>query len=134
MEKIIYDDKYEKEINDIIRLNPKNYVRVLKSRGFKGRCPNRKYLLDYIYRCTPMLDDSRHSLKTRIYWTVHRMADFPTCANDRHSVHRLDVDNVLNMEKGYPKYCDSKCRHEAPAYFESVKAGMMRKHGVENAF
>jgi len=118
---IKYNDEYEAEIRDIVERNPKNYAKVLKSRGFKGRCPDRQYLVDYIYQCTPMLEDGVHAFKTRVYWTLNRLADFPLCANDSRAPHRIKAANVKNLRDGYPKYCDSQCQHEAPAYHESVK-------------
>jgi len=131
---IKYNDEYEAEIKEIVKANPKNYARVLKSRGFKGRYPDRKYLVDYIYQCTPMLDDSIHEFKTRVYWTINRLSDFPECGNTVHGAHKMTSMNVLSMEEGYPKFCCAKCRYEAPAYYDAVKAGIRRKYGVDNAF
>lgn len=37
-----YDDGCEAEIRKIVEENPKTYAKMLKSRGFKGRCPDRK--------------------------------------------------------------------------------------------
>ena len=42
---IKYNDIYEAEIRDIVENNPKNYIKILKSRGFKGRYPDRQYLI-----------------------------------------------------------------------------------------
>ena len=56
----------------------------MNSRGFKNRSPDRKYLVDYIYRCTPLLKDGVHTMKTRIYWTLNRMTEFPVCGNAKH--------------------------------------------------
>lgn len=131
---IAYNDEYETEIKDIIRLNPKNYIKVLKSKGFKGRCPDRTYLVDYIYACTPMLDDRIHTFKTRIYWTINRLSDFPECMNDAHEKHKMTTANVKRLDEGYPQYCDSKCQHEAPSYYKKTKQGLLDKYGVGNAF
>ena len=131
---IAYNDEYETEIKDIIRLNPKNYIKVLKSKGFKGRCPDRTYLVDYIYACTPMLDDHIHTFKTRIYWTINRLSDFPECMNDAREKHKMTTANVKRLDEGYPQYCDSKCQHEAPSYYKKTKQGLLDKYGVGNAF
>lgn len=129
-----YDDGYEAEIRKIVEENPKTYAKMLKSRGFKGRCPDRKHLLDYIYQCTPLLDDSTHTFKTRLYWTLNRLADFPICSNDSRGVHKMTHANVKDLSAGYPMFCDSRCQHEAPVYHESVKRAVRERYGVDNPF
>jgi len=131
---IKYNDEYEAEIRKIIKDNPKNYMKVLKSRGFKGRCPDRKYLVDYIYQCTPMLNDAVHTFKTRLYWTLNRLGDFPRCGNTSRDVHAMSKANVQSLDEGYSAFCCAKCRYESAAYRDAVKAGVKRKYGVENAF
>lgn len=131
---IKYNNEYEAEIKEIVKANPKNYARVLKSRGFKGRYPDRKYLVDYIYQCTPMLDDSIHEFKTRVYWTINRLSDFPECGNTAHGAHKMSSMNILSLDEGYPKFCCTKCRYESQTYYDAVKAGIRRKYGVDNAF
>ena len=44
----IFNDEYNKEIARIVSENPKAYFKMLTSRGFNGRYPDRTYLLDYI--------------------------------------------------------------------------------------
>ena len=131
---IKYNDIYEAEIRDIVENNPKNYIKILKSRGFKGRYPDRQYLIDYIYSCTPLLKDGVHTLKTRIYWTLNRLVDFPVCMNSLHGEHKMFTVNVKKLKDGYPKYCDTICQHEAPSYHEAVKNAIREKYGVDNAF
>lgn len=93
-----------------MRKNPRNFTRVLRSKGFKNRCPDRTYLLDYIYRCTPLLHDETHTLKTRVYWVLHHLEDFPECKNVKDGkAHKLETANVLHIDTGYPQYCNSKC-------------------------
>ena len=131
---IEYNQQYEDEIKKIIKANPRNYVRALKSKGFRGRCPDRTYLVDYIYACTPMLDDDVHDFRTRVYWTINHMSELPMCMNDKNGQHHLATQNIKKIEEGYPMFCNSRCQHEAPAYFQMLKDGMMKKHGVANPF
>ena len=131
---IEYDDALEAEIRAVVEANPRNYVKVLRSKGFKGRCPDRTRLVEYVYACTPMLDNAVHTFKTRLYWTLNRLRDFPTCGNDSRGVHGMTRANVKKLKDGYPAYCDSKCQHEAPAYHEAARNAIKEKYGVDNAF
>ena len=46
----------------------------------------------------------------------------------------MEAANVKKLEEGYPKYCGTKCQHEAPSFYEAIKSSMKDKYGVENAF
>ena len=50
-----FDDKYNDEIARIVNDNPKAYFKMLTSKGFSGRYPDRTYLLDYLLRKTAIL-------------------------------------------------------------------------------
>ena len=129
-----YNDKYESELRQLIANNPKNFIRMIKSKGFKGRCPDRTHLVNYIYECTPMLDDSIHTFKTRLYWTLNHIQDFPICANTIDGQHRMHDANVVSLDDGYRKYCCSKCQHSDPNYVKSIHQAINDKYGVDNAF
>lgn len=131
---IKYNDEYEAEIRRIVEENPKTYVKMLKSQGFKGRYPDRKYLVDYVYQCTPLLDDAVHTFKTRLYWTLNRLQDFPACGNDTAGVHKMTKVNVKKLKDGYPQYCDTRCQHSAPSYHRKTKDAVLKKYGVSNPF
>ena len=47
-----YDPKYVEELKELIEKHPFNYIRSLKSKGFKGRYPDRTELLDYVIKST----------------------------------------------------------------------------------
>ena len=81
-----------------------------------------------------MLDDSIHEFKTRVYWTINRLSDFPECGNTAHGAHKMSSMNILSLDEGYPKFCCTKCRYESQTYYDAVKAGIRRKYGVDNAF
>lgn len=77
-----FNDEYTKQIENIIEKNPRNYIKVLKSKGFDKRYVDRSYLYDYIIEVTPLLDDPIYTFKTRVYWALHKMTTFPWCLND----------------------------------------------------
>lgn len=132
-----WNGKLDEEIRDIVKKNPRNFTRVLRSKGFKNRCPDRTYLLDYIYKCTPLLCDDIHTLKTRVYWVLNHLEDFPECKNVKAGkTHKLKTANVLHIESGYPQYCNSRCQHEAPAYYEGIADAVEKKYGrgIRNAY
>lgn len=89
------------------------------------------YLVDYIYACTPLLDDAIHTFKTRVFWVLNHLEDFPSCKNDKNGkTHKLEKANVLHLNVGYPQFCNAKCQHEAPAYYEAIQDSIEKKYGV----
>lgn len=129
-----YNNKYDDEIREIVETHPFNYAKILKSTGYKDKSLDRTYLMNYIYECTPLLNDTIHTLKTRIYWVLNKLSDFPTCRNTIHGEHKLVNANVKNLKNGYPAYCCSKCQHESPEYHSKIKQALLDKYGVDNAF
>ena len=57
-----------------------------------------------------MLSDDVHTFKTRLYWTLNRLQDFPVCMNKADGKeHKMITTNVKKLKDGYPCYCNSKC-------------------------
>ena len=54
----MYDENIQNEILKLIHDNPKNFIRCIKSKGFKRRYENRQHLVDYVLRCTSTLVDT----------------------------------------------------------------------------
>ena len=111
-----FDTKYNEEIAKLVRENPKSYFRMLNSRGSKGRYPDRTYLLDYIKRMTPCLDDPEfeYSLKTRVYWVINRITDWDNPLVRCH-ICGMPIKrwNILKPSQGYKTTCCKKCERAA---------------------
>jgi hypothetical protein len=103
-----------RELEDLVKSNPKNFVRVLTSVGFKHRCPNRQHLRDYVMSMTPMLVDTSeftYKWKTRVYWVLNGIKswndDRVRCTVCKRPF--IDVD-VKSVAHGYmKKTCCKKC-------------------------
>lgn len=132
---INYSDKYESEIKDILRTNPRNYMSLLKSKGKKNGTVDRTYLLNYIYECTQALnsDNFEYSLKTRIYWTINRIKSFDDprvrCKVDGNPIINW---NVVNINFDYKQTCCDDC--ERLIAQQHNEENMLKKYGVKNAF
>ena len=130
-----FDDKYNEEIARIVNDNPKAYFKMLTSKGFSGRYPDRTYLLDYIKRATPYLDDAdfEYSLKTRVYWVINRIEDWSSplvrchvCGNP------IKRWNVAKPSIGYKTTCCKKCERAMAS--AANKNTCLQKYGVTNVF
>lgn len=128
----IFDDQLNAEIQDIVDKNPKNYCSVIQSKGIKNKDLDRTYLLEYINKCTPLLQDSFYTLKTKIYWVLNKLTDFPVCMSKQNGIHKMEKVNVKKLKDGYPKFCSSKCQHQAKEYYQLIKDSLKQKYGVIN--
>ena len=130
-----YDPKYVEELKELIEKHPFNYIRSLKSKGFKGRYPDRTELLDYVIKSTQhMCDDSfEYSLKTRVFWIVNGISSWDdervkcqVCGKP------IKHWNIIDKDEGYKKTCSKEC--DRKMFSATNKAHMKEKYGVENAF
>lgn len=131
---IQFNDGLERQIWDIVEKYPKHWAKMLKSRGFNGRYPDRTRLFEYIQKCTPFLDGSMHTFKTRVFCVLNRLTDFPLCENRTARLHRITQKNVRNLRVGFGKYCCSDCQHADPGYFLKIRESFKEKYGVVNPF
>ena len=87
--------------NELVRLvttTGSNYIRLVKKNN---------ELLKYIKENTPLLNDNIHSLKTRIYWILNGLTDFPTCkeCGKKEPYMKKNVRNIY----GYLECCSIQC-------------------------
>lgn len=132
---VTFNDEYNVEIVKIITENPKAYGKMLKSKGFLGRYPDRSYLYDYIMASTPELDDPdfQYSFKTRIFWTVNKIENWENplvrcniCGNP------IKRWNLHKFKNGYKSTCCYKCERKFAS--ETNKETCLTKYGVTNVF
>ena len=94
----------------------------------------RKYvrLRDWIDSRVPMLSDKFFTLKTKIFWILNGIREFPKCRNPGCGK-ELPKANVADVFHGYSKkYCCRECRYKAAA--ANTKKTYMEKYGVESCF
>lgn len=128
---IQYNDKYDNEIKEIILVNPRNYISVIKSTGFKNRYKNRSYLIDYINSVTPQLNDNFYTLKTKLFWVINKIQDFPQC---KCCGKPLDHYNIRKLKDGYKLFCSYKCMYNSSEWKTRVETGVEHGYGVKNYF
>lgn len=68
-----FESNYEK-LKWLCTAQKSNYVMYLTDEKF-----GLKFLLDWIFAQTLLLDSPAYELKTRIYWTLNNIQDFPLC-------------------------------------------------------
>ena len=83
-----------------------------------------KDLLEWIISSTQSLS-SNYRLKTRIFWILNDLHDFPLCANCKQQIRR-DVNSLLLPKY---KYCCSKCAHEAQEMINACKSTKLKRYG-----
>ena len=98
---------------------PKSYPIILKSSRFKE-------LLAWIIKKTPLLDDTFFKLSTRIFWILHDMKEFPTCANEQ--CNNPVKKNVNIVFGNYPQFCSQTCINQSSCHIEACKK-TIKKHG-----
>ena len=124
------------ELRSLVQLHPKNYVRMLKSKGVhKGKCKDMSYLHDYVIEKTSQLARNyNYKFKTRIYWLLNGIEswddDRVRCAICEKPLHEVDVKNIV---VGYVrKTCSKEC--ERALAQKHNEEHMEKVHGVKNAF
>lgn len=128
---IEYNEEYDNEIKEIIKLNPKNYIKMIMSKGFKNRYKNRSYLIDYINSVTPLLNDTFYSLKTKLFWVLNRIQDFPRCKG---CGKKLEQYNIKKLKDGYKLFCSRECMYQSSEWKKMVESGVENIYGVKNYF
>ena len=129
--KVIKDMKYSKELKEkilkLVELYPMNYGQCCASSSYHE-------LGNEIKESVPLLSSDEYSFKTRIYWILNDIFDFPKCEICGNKITR----NVKTLELGYRKYenssitCSEKC--QKIARLEKAKKTCLERYGVENPY
>lgn len=109
----------------IVKNNYRNHVQtIIRKPKIKPRCKRVSYpdtwdLYCWINDVLPKLRDPIYNMKTKIYWILNGIQDFPFCANETHGKHTLEGKNVITSTLGYKHhseqheiYCCNKCKYE----------------------
>lgn len=128
--------------------NPHNWSSVL------SRSSKYSNLTKWIVEKTPLLNNPKYTLATRVYWILNGLVDFPkcpVCGSNKH-MHK----NVDHPDRGYFRACTKECAAANPerqkkirkttldhfgstSFFTSEigkakQQAWLEKNGVENAF
>lgn len=109
----------KKKLELLCKKFPRSYPIILKSSRFK-------HLLAWIAEQTPLLDRPFFKLSTRIFWILHDMKEFPTCANEK--CNKLVEKNVNIVFGSYPKFCCQACINQSSQHIEACEK-TIQEHG-----
>lgn len=112
-------------LREIVEGNPFNFSRMLTTNELYSS------LIDDIeeYTKNHLPSDREWKLKTKVYWYLNSIVDFPICENHSHGEHRI-VDDVINVKVGYNRFCSIQCSQKCESTIEHRKETNMKLHGV----
>ena len=127
------NEKLKEKILKLIQDRPLNYGQCCQSKAYK-------LLKDEVLAATPKLNEE-YSFKTRFFWILNDIVDFPKCCICGQPV----LQNVVTVQNGYNKYKsweDSDLQHitctnkncRIKKRLESQRRTCIEKYGVDNVW
>ena len=110
---------------DVVSKHPRSYLQKLKLYD------DYDCILAQIIECTSKLTNPNISLKTRVYWIINDIYDFPRCSNPKCN-RLLDDKNIKNIIVGYPTHCCPQCAKDSPLRKQRYANNFRNKYGVNN--
>jgi hypothetical protein len=86
-------------------------------------------LYKWIFENTSLLNEPIYKFKTRIYWIINNLTDFPLCKS---CGKKLINKNVISIYEGYNESCSVKCAASSNKRKEKIKQTCLKKYGVTN--
>lgn len=109
-------------LRSVVSEHPNHYMQMLSK-------PENDDLREWIVSSTTMMNPKIHNMKTRIYWLLNDMKEFPKCA---YCGRVMDDKNVMNVVKGFHNTCSVKCAGNMEGRIEKIKHTCTEKYGVSN--
>lgn len=107
----------------IVSDSPKGYHITLKSHKFK-------FIIDYLNRKFPQLQNKKYTLGTKVYWLLHDITDFPKCT--RKECQNKLYKNVI-VTTGYAAgYCSIYCEVHDEQHKQKVAKSCQDRFGVDS--
>lgn len=122
-----YDAQLKNEILELVESKPFNYSQCCASSAYKE-------LGEKIRKAVPKLASLNYSFKTRIFWILNDLHDFPECE----ICHKKVLRNIWTLKFGYRKNgkasitCSNECRKIAAK--QSFEKTCLDKYGVTNVY
>lgn len=86
-------ETYIQEVKDICA-KYKSYGMIFKKKS---------YLKDFVeWKTSTHLSDSFYTFRTKLYWIVHDLTDFPRC---KYCNKPLEWKNIDSIQRGYSDFC-----------------------------
>ena len=128
--------QYFNELRNICLNNPLGFASLLRH--------SKRYLKDWIDESIPQLRDSFYVTKTKIYWILTGLIDFPVC---KKCGKKIEHKNIRHLNQTLIDFCSYRCQ---TLYFlpkindikikkygdiwnmKKIKQGLIKKYGVDN--
>lgn len=96
-------EQYTTEVKDICA-KYKSYGMIFKKKS---------YLKDFVeWKTSTHLSDPFYTFRTKLYWIVHDLTDFPRCKNPECNK-PLEWKNIDSVTRGYRDYCCNSCAQKS---------------------
>ena len=96
-------------------------------RTFHAYVRSNKILMDDINAHTPLLQNWKYNVQTKIYWIIKDITEFPKCKT---------CDNIIGIKKNigvdikhYTQYCSKKCANSNTESLEKRRINNIKKFG-----
>lgn len=94
-------ESYTQEVKDICA-KYKSYGMIFKKKS---------YLKDFVeWKTSTHLSDPFYTFRTKLYWIVHDLTDFPRCKECGKPLEHKNIDSV---SRGYCDYCSNSCSQKS---------------------
>lgn len=122
------------QLKKLLQNNPKNYLKVIQSKGVHKKSTDNSQLMDYVLKFTEKnLSESCYSLKTKIFWTINEIESWDNplvkCSICGKPFYKM---NVKKLNEGYKKTCSLSCNRKLAQMH--IEQKMLQKYGIKNAF
>lgn len=74
------------------------------------------------------MSDPFYTFRTKLYWIVHDLTDFPKC---KYCGSPLEHKNIDSVPRGYCDYCSNSCAQSADETKKKIENTCMERHGVQ---
>lgn len=112
-------ESYIQEVKDICA-KYKSYGMIFKKKS---------YLKDFVeWKTSTHLSDPFYTFRTKLYWIVHDLTDFPRCKECGKPLEHKNIDSV---SRGYCDYCSNACAQSSKEVLEKRKTNYRQLHGVD---
>jgi hypothetical protein len=109
------------ELIYLLNKSKSNFFHIVKT--------SRTDIMDWINKQTPLLQNPFYTLKTKIFWILNDMSEFPTC---KVCGKPLSDKNVVSIKDGYKSTCSIKCAANDISRIKKIKETCLKKFGTDN--
>ena len=113
----MFNEEYDNYIRNLVEKHPRSYFKTLKSKS-------NSHILDYINNCTPLLNDKKYLISTKVYWVLNKLTDFPKC-----KICGKPILKNIKINEGYPSHCCAKCLSDDPLVQKHKEDSYQKKYG-----